>query len=102
MEISFDPATGDVEAVAADAEDALIRAGLVDPDAVEVRRLTMVDPAYVVFDHDRRGAVAALRSWLGSHDIRLSGRWAEWKYSAMEDAILDGMVAARRLIKGAD
>jgi len=102
VEISFDPAGGDVNAVVAEAEDALIGAGLVDPKAVEVRRLTMVDPAYVVFDHDRRGAVAALRGWLGSHDIRLSGRWAEWKYSAMEDAILDGMTAARRLIKGAD
>ena len=102
VEISFDPATGDVEAVAADAEDALVRAGLVDPEAVEVRRLTMVDPAYVVFDHERRQAVSALRGWLGSHSIRLSGRWAEWKYSAMEDAILDGMAAARRLLKGAD
>ncbi len=102
VEISFDPAAGDVEAVAAEAEEALMRTGLVDPAAVEVRRLTMVDPAYVVFDHDRRGAVSALRRWLGSHDIRLSGRWAEWKYSAMEDAVLDGMAAARRLIKGAD
>ncbi len=102
VEISFDPATGDVDAVAAEAEEALVRGGLVDPEAVEVRRLTMVDPAYVVFDHDRRQAVSALRGWLGSHDIRLSGRWAEWKYSAMEDAILDGMAAARRLIKGAD
>ena len=102
VEISFDPAAGDVEAVAADAEDKLVRAGLVDPEAVEVRRLTMVDPAYVVFDHERRQAVSALRGWLGSHSIRLSGRWAEWKYSAMEDAILDGMTAARRLLKGAD
>ena len=102
VEISFDPGTGDVEAAAAEAEDALAGAGLVDPGAVEVRRLTMVDPAYVVFDHERLHAVSVLRRWLASHGVRLSGRWAEWKYSAMEDAILDGMATARRLVKGAD
>lgn len=99
VEISLDPGSGDVDAAIEQADKALEAAGLVDPDAVEVRRLTMVDPAYVVFDHPRRHAVAALRSWLSSHGVRLSGRWAEWKYSAMEDAILDGMAAARRVLK---
>jgi len=102
VEISFDPAAGDVEAEAAEAEAALVRAGLVDPSGVEVRQLTMVDPAYVVFDHELRQAVSVLGGWFGSHDVRLSGRWAEWKYSAMEDAILDGMAAARRVLREAD
>ncbi len=101
VEISLDPGKGDVAAEAAKAETALGAAGLVDHEAVEVRRLTLVDPAYVVFDHERRQAVGLLRTWLGSHGVRLSGRWAEWKYSAMEDAILDGMAAARRLVKEA-
>jgi protoporphyrinogen oxidase len=99
VEVSLDPGQGEVEVEANAAEDALVAAGLVDPDAIEVRRLTMVDPAYVVFDHHRRNAVATLRSWLLGHGVRLSGRWAEWKYSAMEDAILDGMTAARRLTR---
>ncbi len=99
VEISLDPGSGDVDEVIEQADAALEAAGLVDSDAVEVRRLTMVDPAYVVFDHPRRHAVAALRSWLSSHGVRLAGRWAEWKYSAMEDAILDGMAAARRVLK---
>jgi len=51
----------------------------------------------VVFDHARRDAVATLRRYLGEHDVVLCGRWAEWKYSAMEDAILDGMAVARKL-----
>jgi UDP-galactopyranose mutase len=58
-----------------------------------------MDPAYVVFDHHRRRAVATLRRFLAERDILLAGRWAEWKYSAMEDAILDGMSVARRLMK---
>ncbi len=101
VEISLDPGNGDVVAEAERSDAALAAAGLVDLDAVEVRQLTMVDPAYVVFDHQRKNAVSSLRTWLGSHGVRLSGRWAEWKYSAMEDAVLDGMAAARRLIKEA-
>jgi len=99
VEISLDPGGGEVDGLVRSAEAALAAAGLVDPEAVLVRRLTMVDPAYVVFDHPRRHAVAALRSWLGAHGVRLSGRWAEWKYSAMEDAVLDGIAAARRLVR---
>ena len=59
--------------------------------------MTVLDPAYVVFDHPRREAVATLRGYLRGSGVTLAGRWAEWKYSAMEDAILDGMSAARRL-----
>jgi protoporphyrinogen oxidase len=97
VEVSLDPDEGDVDGAAAEAEAALSAAGLLEEAAVEVRRLTMVDPAYVVYDHPRRRAVAALRSFFNAHGVRLAGRWAEWKYSAMEDAVLDGMAAARRL-----
>jgi protoporphyrinogen oxidase len=98
VEISLDPGEGDVNAAAVGAESALTAAGLIDPESIEVRQLTMVDPAYVVFDHPRRRAVTALRGFFSAHGVRLSGRWAEWKYSAMEDAVLDGMAAARRIL----
>jgi protoporphyrinogen oxidase len=99
VEISLDPGRGDVDGELQRADAALEATGLVDPSAVVVRQLTMVDPAYVVFDHERKQAVATLRQWLSSRGIRLSGRWAEWKYSAMEDAVLDGMAAARRIVR---
>ncbi len=97
VEVSLDPGGGDVESLAAGAQGALVGAGLLEEEAVRVRRVTVLDPAYVVFDHPRREAVATLRHYLRDHGVMLSGRWAEWKYSAMEDAILDGMTAARRL-----
>ena len=97
VEVSMDPCIGDVDRLADDAELALVDASLLDPKAVRVRRVTVVDPAYVVFDHSRRSAVATLRAFLRERDVMLAGRWAEWKYSAMEDAILDGMRAARHL-----
>ncbi|MEP0773330.1 MAG: FAD-dependent oxidoreductase [Acidobacteriota bacterium] len=56
-----------------------------------------LDPAYVVFDRPRTRAVATLRSGLRRHGVLLAGRWAEWKYSTMEDALWDGAAVARRL-----
>ena len=97
LELSVHPDHGDVEGLAADAQRALVKAGLLDADAIRVRRVTVLDPAYVVFDHSRREAVAVLRSFLREHGVSIAGRWAEWKYSAMEDAILDGMRVARSL-----
>jgi protoporphyrinogen oxidase len=97
VELSLDPDGGNVEELAATAEKALVDIDLLDPAAVRVRRVTVLDPAYVVFDHHRREAVALLRGFLRERGVMLAGRWAEWKYSAMEDAILDGMTAARRL-----
>jgi len=96
-EVSLPPGTASVEAAAERAEDDLVHLGWLDRSRVRVHQLTVVDPAYVVFDHPRRSAVAMLRKFLGGCDIMLAGRWAEWKYSAMEDAILDGMRVARRL-----
>jgi protoporphyrinogen oxidase len=95
--MSLDPDEGDVVSLAEKAQKALAEVGLLDESALQVRRITVLDPAYVVFDHSRREAVAQLRSFFRKYDVTLSGRWAEWKYSAMEDAILDGMSAARRL-----
>ncbi|MFV2072181.1 MAG: NAD(P)/FAD-dependent oxidoreductase [Thermoanaerobaculales bacterium] len=97
VEVSMDPVGGDVEKTARVAERAAVVAGLLDPAGIRVRRVTVIDPAYVVFDHARRDAVAFLRRFLSPRGVRLAGRWAEWKYSAMEDAVLDGMRVARRV-----
>jgi hypothetical protein len=101
IEVSLDPGEGDVAELAEVTENAVAAAGLVDRSAVRVRRVTVLDPAYVVFDHPRREAVAVLRRFLRERGVILAGRWAEWKYSAMEDAVLDGMRAARSLGKEA-
>jgi protoporphyrinogen oxidase len=95
VEVSLDPGTGDVEAEALAAEAALVGAGLLQPERVRVRLVTVLDPAYVVFDRPRRRALATLRRFLAGHQVVIAGRWAEWKYSAMEDAVVDGMRAAR-------
>lgn len=59
--------------------------------------VAVVDPAYVIFDRQRPAAVAALREFYRKHNVFLCGRWAEWKYSTMEDALWDGAAVARKV-----
>ncbi len=56
-----------------------------------------IDPAYVIFDAARPAAVATLRTRFREAGVLLAGRWAEWKYSTMEDALWDGATVARRI-----
>jgi len=70
---------------------------LPDRGAGEVVAEARIDPAYAVFDAARPGAVAALRDAFRAAGVVLAGRWAEWKYSTMEDALWDGAAAARQV-----
>jgi protoporphyrinogen oxidase len=69
-----------------------------DRTDVEVAEEIRLDPAYVVFDAARPGAVASLRDHYRAAGVQLCGRWAEWKYSTMEDALWDGATVARRVV----
>lgn len=68
-----------------------------DRSDVEVTEQIRLDPAYVIFDSARPASVAALRDHYRTCGVLLSGRWAEWKYSTMEDALWDGAAVARRV-----
>jgi hypothetical protein len=57
-----------------------------------------LNPAYFFFSNARPAAVAALRGSFRAAGVVLAGRWAEWKYSTMEDALWDGATVARRVI----
>jgi protoporphyrinogen oxidase len=99
VELSLNPGEDELEPVADRAGEDLHRLGMLDPSRVEVRMVNVLDPAYVVYDRHRNPAVAELRRFLGDHRVTVSGRWAEWKYSAMEDAILDGMATAKKVVQ---
>lgn len=74
--------------------DGLEELGLLRRERVVARVVARVDPGYVVFDQALEPAVSTLRATFAAAGVRLVGRWAEWKYSAMEDALLDGAAAA--------
>jgi protoporphyrinogen oxidase len=56
----------------------------------------IIDYAYVVYDRHYMKAVPLLHGFLERHGIFSTGRYGNWNYSAMEDALVMGMDAARR------
>ncbi|MFA6029883.1 MAG: FAD-dependent oxidoreductase [Elusimicrobiota bacterium] len=66
-------------------------------DRLVARQWNPIDCAYVVYDRSRTPAVRTIMSWLGGRGVESIGRWGGWKYSFMEEAVLDGMRCAERL-----
>jgi len=64
---------------------------------VVVKKFLRIECAYVLFDHHHGGSVAALRAYLEQRGVHSIGRYGEWKYSSIEDALLDGRAAATKL-----
>jgi UDP-galactopyranose mutase len=56
--------------------------------------------AYVVYDFKRPAALAEIFAHLGRIGVETIGRYGAWKYSFMEEAILDGKACAERLALG--
>lgn len=60
----------------------------------------VIPDAYVIYDfawHDDRAAVHA---WLKARGALSIGRYGDWNYSSMEDALIDGRTAAAHLRAG--
>jgi len=75
----------------------LIEMGVIDsPDEIEFARARRIDHAYVIFDHDYFAALDVIRPFLERARIISAGRYGDWNYSSMEDAILFGKAAAER------
>ena len=60
-----------------------------------VRRIPM---AYVIYDFQYAQARTQIHEWLAQYDILSTGRYGDWNYSSMEDALLDGRKAAHYLL----
>jgi protoporphyrinogen oxidase len=73
----------------------LIEMGVIDSAAeIEFARARRIDYAYVIFDHEYFAALEVIRPFLREARIVSSGRYGDWNYSAMEDAISFGKSAA--------
>lgn len=87
----------DAEAATQRSVSLLKQSGLVP----ETARLRSVQPieiacAYVVHDRHRRSFLPEAERYLERHGILSVGRYGAWEYSAMEDALWNGRVAADR------
>lgn len=85
-----------------------VAAGLVEmgiiADAARIRfaRLRRLDHAYVIFDHAYFPSLAAIEPFLQRANIVSTGRYGGWNYSSMEDALIFGRDAARRVSTGSE
>lgn len=68
-------------------------------DEMAVAHWSKIDPAYVIFNKERRRFLPALFKWLLTRHILSIGRYGAWKYSFMEEAILDGKAAAEKILR---
>ncbi len=67
-----------------------------EPDAAVP---VMLDPAYVVFDHAREGAVREVRERLARRGIFTAGRYGSWDYNGMEASMADGIRTAGAVLR---
>ena len=51
----------------------------------------------MLYDRARTPAVNAIQDYLRRRGVRSIGRWGAWKYSFMEESILDGKRCAEAL-----
>lgn len=84
-----------VEAAIAD----LIRLGAIGgEDSVKTVLPVRIECAYVIHDRHTSRARAALQDALRKRDVLVAGRYGNWEYSAMEDAMIGGLRVAREAL----
>jgi len=78
---------------------ARVRQGLIEmgilrkSDTISATFVADIKNAYVVYDAHRADAVGAIQAYYRSQGIASTGRWGNWEYAAMEDAIWQGEAA---------
>jgi UDP-galactopyranose mutase len=78
--------------------DGLIDAGILKrSDKIPVVQFLPIRYAYVIYNPERPRALNTIFSFLKKQGIQSIGRYGAWKYSFMEEAILDGKKAAEAI-----
>ena len=78
--------------------DGLQRAGVLRADdEIVLGRVAPIAPAYVIYTLDHEACVATILEWLSEVGIRTVGRFGEWQYFNMDQAIGSGRDAMRAI-----
>lgn len=76
----------------------LIRAGILKAkDNILVADFIPIRYAYVIYTPQRREQIETIMNFLWNNGVQSIGRYGGWKYSFMEEAILDGKKAAEKI-----
>ncbi|MES2202113.1 MAG: FAD-dependent oxidoreductase [candidate division FCPU426 bacterium] len=72
----------------------LIAMGILRPsDRIAAEFVTDIPSAYVVYDDHRAQSVGTIQAFLKKQGVQSIGRWGNWEYASMEDAIWQGAEA---------
>ena len=69
---------------------------LSSPDDVAFARPRRIDYAYVIFDHAYFSSLEVVKPFVQNARIVAAGRYGDWNYSSMEDALIFGRDAAQK------
>lgn len=76
----------------------LIKARIIKPkDYIKLINVQDIKYAYVIYDHNRLSNLKLINRFLKKNDIHSSGRYGEWKYLWMDEAILSGQEVAKEI-----
>jgi protoporphyrinogen oxidase len=92
----FDPRSLERRVLAGLRDCGVLRRG----DRILVKQWRPIPYGYVLYDFQRGPALAAVFPELGRRGVESIGRYGGWKYSFMEEALLDGKACAERLGAG--
>ena len=94
-ECAFSAASAlDLESIAEEVCTGLSEAGYLDPAQVLAMHTTVVDPAYVLYDHGRRSNLEVILPFLRDHEVYSCGRFGGWQYLNMDGCIMAGKAGA--------
>ena len=62
------------------------------------QKILSISHAYVIYDHWREKNIEKLHKTLNKHSINSIGRYGQWKYSSMQEAVLDGKEMATQIL----
>jgi hypothetical protein len=88
----------DIDLLVDKTKNDLFKAGILQTDdEILVTEPLYIPCAYIVYNRERTSALSSIVQFLHSNDIYSEGRYGEWKYSSMEDALMDGRKIAEHL-----
>ena len=68
-------------------------------DKIIVKNILPIKYGYVIYDKYRIPALNDIHSFLQKHNIYSIGRYGAWKYSYMEESILDSKKTAEQILE---
>lgn len=67
-------------------------------DDIITEKIIHISHAYVIYDRWRDAHINDIHTHLGTYNISSVGRYGAWKYSSMQEGLLDGKTIAEQLL----